>query len=162
MWTKQGLFLREEGAGFVAYLFCAQYELARRNKNLRYSPQDGCRDPSSLWREQWDTDSIASVPLHQSLWAGPPPPRTPEGVVGRTGVFPSNTHSQLYHAPRKVKHASLCSVRGPCSLFPILMWCPEPPGFPGTYMKNSSYFSCNFHTQSSFQQTWPSGRQALR
>ena len=60
MWTKQGLFLREEGAGFVAYLLCAQYELAQRNKNLRYSPQDGCRDPSSLWREQGATDSLGS------------------------------------------------------------------------------------------------------
>lgn len=45
----------------MAYLLCAQHELARRNKNMRYSPRDGGRDSSSLWREQWDVDTWASI-----------------------------------------------------------------------------------------------------
>lgn len=35
------------------HTFCVlKHELARRNKNRRDSPQDGCRDSSSLWRLQ--------------------------------------------------------------------------------------------------------------
>lgn len=48
---------------------------------------------------------------------------------GQNWCFPSQHPHPSYQAPRKVKCASLCLEREICSLFPIFMWCPEPPDF---------------------------------
>lgn len=86
---------------------------------------------------------------------------------GRTGVFSSphpsipspNKHQEKWllvvfqrlHDP--VKYASFFSENEPFFFSYVFIWCPEVPGFPGIYMKNSSYSSHHFHTHSSCQQT---------
>lgn len=53
------------------------------------------------------------------------------------------TPENMLHVSQKMSH------------FPpsVLIWCPEVPGFPGIYRRNSSYSSCSFHTHCSCQQT---------
>lgn len=98
---------------------------------------------------------VLELPLHVT-WAGksrepgfsllniyPPPQRAPK----------KRAAGGVSEAPRPHKTYFIFLRKWTIFSSFVFIWYPEVPGFPGIYMKNSSYSSHSFHTHSSCQQT---------